>query len=147
MRASARSTAAACFLLSSLAQAAPAQSIASPAYDSAYYAWQAGRYPEALERLERILTGPERERLLEPVALLTGELYRTVEVSPDGRIPRWSPDGSLLAFESPPDRPAKTWLVSVGKDTVNPVATLEGYGAAFSPDSVTLAYQIGRAHV
>ncbi|HEY9506724.1 MAG TPA: hypothetical protein VIQ27_12170, partial [Gemmatimonadales bacterium] len=76
-----------------------AQVPARVAFDSAKYAWEAGRYPDALQRLERILSGPARDSLLAPVALLTGELYRTREVAPDASDPRWSPAGSLLAYE------------------------------------------------
>ena len=67
-------------------------------FDSAEYAWEAGRYPEALERLERLLTGPARDSLLAPIALLTGELYRTREIAPDAADPRWSPDAGMLAY-------------------------------------------------
>ena len=35
-----------------------AQVPAQVAFDSARYAWEAGRYPEALQRLEPILTRP-----------------------------------------------------------------------------------------
>src|ERR1051326_2820328 len=31
--------------------------VTTPSYDSAYYAWQAGNYPEALQRFERLLNG------------------------------------------------------------------------------------------
>ena len=33
------------------------------------------------------------------IALLTGELYHTVPVAPDGRVAQWSPDGRFAAFE------------------------------------------------
>ena len=46
------------------------------AFDSAAYAWEAGRYPEALERLRRLLAGPARDTLLEPIALLTRTPFR-----------------------------------------------------------------------
>ena len=59
------------------------------AFDSAAYAWEAGRYPEALERLQRLLAGPARDTLLEPIALLTGELYRTRELAPSGAPSCW----------------------------------------------------------
>src|SRR5687767_2089268 len=62
-------------------------------YDTAFYAWQRGDYPTALAGFERLLTSPEGDRVLEPIALLTGELYRTISVARDGQAPRWSPDG------------------------------------------------------
>ena len=61
-------------------------------------AWDAGRYPEALARLERLLTGPNRDTLRRPIALLTGECYRTTELALDGQGLVWSRDGRRLAF-------------------------------------------------
>ncbi|HVJ99608.1 MAG TPA: hypothetical protein VM365_02045, partial [Gemmatimonadales bacterium] len=69
-------------LLLALPGALVAQMPARVALDSARYAWEAGRYPEALQRLERILTGPARDSMLASIALLTGELYRTRELAP-----------------------------------------------------------------
>ena len=67
-------------------------------FDSASLAWDAGRYPEALSRLERLLTGPNRDTLRRPIALLTGEYYRTTELALDGQGLVWSRDGRRLAF-------------------------------------------------
>ncbi len=56
---------------------AESQTSARVGFDSAQYAWQAGRYVEALGRLERLLTGPTWDSLLAPIAQITGEPYRT----------------------------------------------------------------------
>ena len=59
------------------------------AFDSALYAWEAGRYTDALQRLDRLLAeGNARYRT--PIALLTGELYHTTTLTTDGRSARWS---------------------------------------------------------
>src|SRR5688500_2325206 len=76
-------------------------------YDSAYCAWREGKYPVALARLRRVLVGADAARFTEPAALLTGELYRSIEVVPTQRYvinvaanaPRWSPDGRHFIFE------------------------------------------------
>src|SRR6476659_1345762 len=96
--------------LLTIAATAAAQNPAAPAlapvpvptaqFDSAYYAWQVGNYPDALQRFEKMLTGPRAADLLEPVALATGELFQTTELAPDGFQLRWSRDGKLLAFTS-----------------------------------------------
>jgi hypothetical protein len=109
------------------------------AFDSASYAWEAGRYPEALQRLERLLTGPARDSLLAPIALLTGELYRTRELAPDASDPRWSADGVLLAYEIGGDSARRSVLLDASEPAARP-DTLPGYAAAFSPDGSQLAY-------
>src|SRR5580765_6658375 len=72
--------------------------VTTPVYDSAYYAWQSGNYPDALQRFEKMLTGPKAGDVLEPIALVTGELYVTSDVAPDGSQVRFSRDGKLLRY-------------------------------------------------
>jgi hypothetical protein len=119
--------------------AAMAQTSARMAFDSARYAWEAGQYPDALERLERLLTGPHRDSLLAPIALLTGELYRTRELAPDATDPRWSPDGVMLAYEIGGDSARRSVVVNASEAGARP-DTLPGYSAAFAPDGSELAY-------
>ena len=93
---------------------APAQSQAHPAepLQEAYFAWDEGRYVEAVEGYLEVLTGPEGERYTEEVALLSGELHpvhevdddgRTLAISPDGRFIQWSRqvDGEWVTFVEP----------------------------------------------
>src|SRR5262245_41685243 len=47
-------------------------------------AWDAGHYPDALQRLQALLQSPAAADNLERAALLTGELFKTVELTPDG---------------------------------------------------------------
>ena len=108
------------------------------AFDSAAYAWEAGRYPEALERLQRLLAGPARDTLLEPIALLTGELYRTRELAPDGTNPRWSPDGSRVLYEIGSDAERRSVVLDL--KAAAPSDTLPGYAAAISPDGAETGY-------
>lgn len=118
---------------------AVAQTPGRVAFDSARYAWEAGRYPEALERLERLLTGPHRDSLLAPIALLTGELYRTRELATDASDPRWNPDGARLAYEIGGDSVRRSVLLDANDPAARP-DTLPGYAATFSPDGRELAY-------
>src|SRR5687767_11766886 len=67
-------------------------------FDTAFVAWQRGDYPTALAGLERLLTSADGERALESIALLTGELFRTIPVAPDGQTLRWSADGRFASF-------------------------------------------------
>ena len=121
-----------------------AQTPARVAFDSAAYAWEAGRYPEALERLERLLTGPARDTLLAPIALLTGELHRTREIAPDATNPRWSRDGSLLAYDIGGDSARQSVLVNLAATGPLRPDTLPGYAAAFAPDGSEIGYISGR---
>lgn len=70
-------------------------------YPEAYRAWDEGHYATALERMKALVPGAD-ERTFEEIALLTGELYRTAEVTPDARTPSLSADGTLVAFEAGP---------------------------------------------
>ena len=116
------------------------QAPARAAFDSATYAWEAGRYVEALERLERLLTGPARDTLLAPIALLTGELYRTREIAPDAASPRWSPDGTMLAYEIGSDTLRRSVLLNLNEAGPLRPDTLAGYAATFAPDGSEVAY-------
>jgi hypothetical protein len=109
-------------------------------FDSAAYAWEAGRYIEALERLERLLTGPGRDTLLAPIALLTGELYRTREIAPDATSPRWSANGTMLAYEIGSDTSRRSVLVNLNDAGPLRPDTLPGYAATFAPDGSEIAY-------
>jgi hypothetical protein len=109
-------------------------------FDSAWQAWDAGRYPEALERLQRLLATPGSDALLEPVALLTGELYTTLELTKDGRAPRWSGDGRFAAFETGTGAARATHVVAYENGALSPVVQLTGYGLVFSPDGRSAAY-------
>ena len=114
-------------------------------FDSAYYAWDAGRYIDALERLERLLTGPGGDQLLEPIALLTGELYRVVEVAPDGRALRWSTNGRFAAYETGSGVEHVTHIVAIGSESVRQIAQVRGAALALSPDGNEAAYLVVRA--
>ena len=136
-----RRTCAVMLAMVGLAPAAAAQTPARVPYDSAAYAWQAGRYGEALERLERLLTGPARDSLLAPIALLTGELYRTREIAPDAADPRWSPDAGDARLRD--RRRLGTALRAASTSaTSGPLRldTLPGYAATFAPDGSEIAY-------
>ena len=110
------------------------------AFDSAAYAWEAGRYIEALERLERLLTRPGGDALLAPIALLTGELYRTREIAPDATSPRWSPDGTMLTYEIGADTARRSVLLRLTDGGPLRPDTLAGYAAAFAADGSEIAY-------
>src|SRR5688572_7945957 len=63
-------------------------------------AWERGDYITALTAYAKLLDSPDGDRVLEPIALQTGELFKTVELTTDGLSPQFSPDGRFIAFET-----------------------------------------------
>jgi hypothetical protein len=105
-------------------------------YDSAYFAWEAGDYPAALARLDRLLSGPRAEQTRVPAALLTGELYRTTELTSDGRMVRWSPDSRFVAYQTGTGAAIATHVVRVDAASPVEVASVTGSRAAFGAGRV-----------
>ena len=79
------------------------------------------------------------DAVLEPIALRTGELYQTTEVTADGALARFSPDGRYVTYESGAASQRITHVVGTAAPKAA-IAELRGWGAAFTPDSTKLAY-------
>jgi hypothetical protein len=107
--------------------------------DLAALAWDRGDYVAALTTYLQILEGGASEEAFEAIALQTGELFQTTELTKDGEAPQFSPDGKYIAYETGALLSRTIKLSSTG-DPLKPVATLQGMRAVFSPDSTTLAY-------
>ena len=98
-----------------------------------------GDYPTALRGYLAILGADTPDDVAEAIALQTGELFKTSELTADGGAPRFSPDGRYLTFEVGRG-PARRTRVAKTAAPLETLAELGGYGAAFSPDSARLAY-------
>lgn len=109
-------------------------------YEAAYYAWQAGNYPDALERLQRLLAAPGGEAFRDSAALLTGELYLTQEVARDGNTLRWSGDSRTVGFVTGAGAERRLHLVDVSGSTPREMAVFAGTGLVFSPIRNEAAY-------
>jgi len=109
------------------------------AFDSAGLDWSAGRYPDALARLERLLAAPGGAAVLEQAALLTGELYHTDSLAPDGRDLRWSADGRWAMWSSGAAASRRIALLDVSRGRQAPLV-IPGRAAVFSPAGAELAY-------
>jgi hypothetical protein len=103
------------------------------------FAWERGDYPAALAGYLRLLDSPDAASVLEPIALRTGELYQSTELTRDGAVPQFSPDGRHLLYETGPVASRITRVAAVA-DPARIVAELGGGGASFSPDSATVGY-------
>ena len=110
-----------------------------PGLREADLAWDRGDYVSALTGYLKLLASPEGDTVLEPIALQTGELFTTTELTPDGTVPRFSPDGRHLTYETGSGLKRFVRLVTIEKPST-PVAELQGFGASFSPDGSKLVY-------
>ena len=102
-------------------------------------AWNQGDYVAALTTYLRVLDSPDANAALETIALQTGELYRTTELTADGASPRFSPDGRHLLYETGSGIARRTFVLAMDA-ALTRVVTLEGFGAVFSPDGSRIAY-------
>ena len=112
-----------------------------PPLQEAALAWDRGDYTTALKVYLQILDSPDAASALEPIALQTGELYRTTELTDDGDSPTFSPDGKTIAYETGSGLRRMTKIVRV-ENAASPavVAELPGFGASFSIDGTKVAY-------
>ena len=111
---------------------------ADAALASAHDAWDRGDYPSALSAYIEILSGPQGDAALEEIALQTGELFHTRELTADGRAPRFSPDGRFIAYEAGLDVSRRTLVQSA--DGSGRAIELPGVSATFSFDGRRVAY-------
>jgi hypothetical protein len=124
---------------------------AAIALQNAAAAWERGDYTSALTTYQELLAGPDADGVLDPIALQTGELYQTTELTTDGSNPGISSDGKYASYETGAGATRVTRLVSLtsptpragtvaGGVTVAQIAELQGFGAVFSLDGSKLAY-------
>ena len=116
------------------ASPAPARS-----FDAANDAWERGEYIAALTGYIQVVSAPGGDAFLEPIALTTGELFQTRELTPDGRAPRFSPDNKLIAYETGLETSRRTRIVR-NDAALTAVADLPGVSATFSSTLNQVAY-------
>ena len=96
--------------------------------------------PDALRDLAALMKTPAAVEYHDRIALLTGELYATTEITTDGRNPRISSTGEYVAYDTGPAGPgAMTRVVSV-RPTVRQVAELPTTTAVFDPTGRRIAW-------
>ena len=111
-----------------------------PRWTRAADAWEAGRYPEALADLRALMATPDAGAYLDRVARLTGERFAVTEITTDGRAPRFSATGDLVAYEVGPLTAPLTRIVRLTADAVATVTELPGIGATFNPAGTEIVY-------
>jgi hypothetical protein len=111
---------------------------AAGALAAAHESWDRGDYPAALKAYIEIVDGQDGAAALEAIALKTGELFRTRELTADGRSPRFSPDGRFVAYETGLEISRRTRVVPSEGDGA--AIDLPGVSATFSFDGRQVAY-------
>jgi hypothetical protein len=109
------------------------------AFDAANDAWERGDYVAALDGYIQLLNLPAGETFLEPIALTTGELFHTRELTTDGRAPRFSPDGRFIVYETGLETSRRTKVLRNDASRAE-IADLPGVSATFSPLMGEVAY-------
>jgi hypothetical protein len=115
------------------------QQPARPDLDSAMLAWDRGDYVAALTAFRTLLTSPGGEKWLEPIALQTGELFQTREITADGSNPRFSPDGRYVSYETG-SGPARVTRIVEPASGMRLVAEVKGFSLGFLPQGDRVAY-------
>jgi hypothetical protein len=110
-----------------------------PDFDTATLAWDRGDYVSALTAYKALLASPGGEQWLEPIALQTGELFQTREVTADGANPRFSPDGRFVAYETGAGLARLTRIVEPAAG-MRVTAEVKGHSLAFLPQGDRAVY-------
>lgn len=115
---------------------------ASPAtrWRHALDTWDAGQYPAALDDLKAILQSSSAADYRDRVALLTGEVFVTTELTTDGRNPHVSSTGKYASYETGAGAKVVTRVVTVTNGKAQVVAELPGTDAAFDASEARVAW-------
>lgn len=117
------------------------------ALERAAFDWDKGDYVAALTAYQDLLSGPDAAASRDAIALQTGELYRTTELTTDGAHPTFSPDSRHFSFETGPGVSAgggsgagRTTHVRAVTAPTRDVTTLDGGDASFCPGGRHVAF-------
>jgi len=108
-------------------------------FDAAMDAWERGDYITALNGYIQVVGAPGGDAFVESIALTTGELFVTRELTPDGRAARFSPDDKLIAYETGLETSRRTQVLR-NDAARTAVADLPGVSATFSSMLNEVAY-------
>lgn len=108
-------------------------------FELANDAWERGDYIAALTQYLQVMNAAGGDRFLESIALTTGELFDTRELTTDGRAPRFSPDGRFIVYETGLETSRRTKILKNDASRAE-VADLPGVSATFSSTLPLVAY-------
>ena len=107
---------------------------------SAVDAWEAGDYRASLGTLRTLMKSPASGEYLERVALLTGELFVTTEITTDGSGAAVSADGRFVSVESGPANAPITRLYRLTAGRAEQIAELPGGDGVFDRNGPRFAW-------
>ena len=93
----------------------------------------------ALTAYRALLAAPGGETWLEQIALQTGELFQTREITANGANPRFSPDGRFVAYETGSGMARVTHIVEPAAG-MRAAAEVKGHSLAFLPQGDRVVY-------
>ncbi len=101
-----------------------------PTILAGFLAWDQGDYPQALQHYLDALDASATPDRIREIAALTGEIYTTTEVAPDGRNLQMGPLGHFMSYSVAEDGEEVTRIVAAASAQV--VATVRGGSVAIS---------------
>ncbi len=114
----------------------------STRWDDASLKWDEGRYLDALTAFDAMLRAPDRDRFVEAIASLTGEMWHTSLIAESVRAPRWSPDGQWIAMERGVGA-ARVTRIASARASASAFTEVNGGLLVFAPDGDRAAYVTG----
>jgi len=126
-------------LVAALLTTVSGQQAQKPGFDTATLAWDRGDYVAALSAYRALIAAPGGDQWLEQIALQTGELFQTREVTADGANPRFSPDGRFVAYETGSGAARLTRIVEPAAG-MRVMAEVKGHSLAFLPQGDRAVY-------
>jgi Tol biopolymer transport system component len=115
------------------------QQAPKPDIETAALAWDRGDYAAALTAYKTLLAAPGGEQWLETIALQTGELFQTREITTDGANPRFSPDGRFVSYEAGSGTSRHTHVAEPGAG-MRLAAEVKGHSLGFLPQGDRVVY-------
>ena len=116
-----------------------AQQVAPAELRAADNLWDNGDYIAAMNAYIKLLNSTNGDQYFDAIALQTGELFVSEELTSDGRNPRMSLDGRFIAYEIGPAKSTVTRIQRMaGKHET--VVDIPGTGVAFSRNGTNVAF-------
>ena len=99
-------------------------------------AWDSGNFVTALEDFKKILNRPKAEDYFQHIALITGELYKTTEISEDGSSVKFSPGDKYISYQTGQNT---IHIIDINGENREKIE-FEGKNAMFSPDESEVVF-------
>lgn len=109
-------------------------------FEAAVRDWDVGDYAAAIETFDRLLKTESGDVFFRDIALLTGELFQTIEVAEWGTNPVWASDGPFFSYQQGGEDGIVTKIISFENESPREIATIGGTGAKLIAFGTAVAY-------